>query len=275
MNDYTHFHVEPMTAFVGAEVHGIDLSRTLSDAVLEDLRRAWHTHGVVFFRDQTLSHEQHIALGRQLGEPYTMPSVGVNHPEHPELFHLYADEHSSYVAGEGWHADGTGEAAPPLGGLMAIEELPPIGGDTLFVSVHEAYRRLSLAMQSFLRSLKAEHSAAKAWGRVDYATPTGGFPLALHPVVIRHPVTGREALYVNGGFTTRIVDLAPAESDALLAFLFRHLETPDFACRFRWRSGSVALWDNRAVQHCALFNYQPHRRSGWRYTIQGPRPEPA
>jgi taurine dioxygenase len=191
------------------------------------------------------------------------------------LFRLYADEHSSYVVGEGWHVDGTGETAPPMGGLMVIEELPPIGGDTLFVSAHEAYRRLSPAMQGFLRGLKAEHSAAKAWGRVNYTPPAGGFPVAVHPVVIRHPVTGTESLFVNSGFTTHIVGLTRAESDALLAFLFRHLETPDFACRFRWQPGSVALWDNRAVQHCVLFNFQPQRRSGWRYTIQGPRTQPA
>ena len=267
------FRIEPLTTFVGAEVHGVDLAKPLSDDALAELRAAWHRHGVLFFREQRLTFEQHIAFGRRLGQSYVMPVAEVNHPDHPELFRLHADKDSTTVAGEGWHADGTGATAPPMGGLMHLHEIPPIDGDTLFVSVHEAYERLSPPLKAFLLELSAEHSAAKAWGRVDYQPPPGGFPIAVHPVVVRHPVTGRPALWVNTGFTTRIVELSRAESDALLALLFHHLETPDFACRFRWSRYAMALWDNRAVQHCALFNYLPHTRTGWRYTIRGPRPE--
>ena len=273
MTVITRFRIERLTPFVGAEVHGIDLAQPVSDDALGELRAAWHQHGVLFLRNQHISFEQQLALGRRLGEPYVMPIMGVNHPDHPELFRLHADEDSKYMASEGWHADGTGEPAPPMGALFHLHELPPLGGDTLFVSVHAAYERLSAPLQAFLCGLSAEHTAAKAWGRVNYRPPDGGFPSAIHPVVCRHPVTGRPSLWVNSGFTTRIVELQAAESDALLALLWRHLETPDFACRHRWNRHDIALWDNRAVQHCALFNYWPQTRTAWRYTVRGPQPE--
>ena len=143
----------------------------------------------------------------------------------------------------------------------------------MFANMYAAYEALSPPMRDFLAGLTAVHDGEKLY-RGRYTSDDRGrvYPRAEHPVVRTHPVTGRQALFVNSFFTTRIVQLRAEESDALLQFLFRHIETPEFACRFRWEKNSVAFWDNRSAQHHALWDYFPHTRHGYRVTVKGDRP---
>ena len=162
---------------------------------------------------------------------------------------------------------------PPLGSVLYMRVLPEVGGDTLFANMYAAYEALSEPMRRLLAGLTAVHDGEGLY-RGRYGTDDRGktYPRAVHPVIRTHPVTARQALFVNSFFTTRIVELSKAESDALLGFLFRHVETPEFACRFRWAPNSIAFWDNRSCQHHALWDYYPHTRTGTRVTIKGDRP---
>jgi taurine dioxygenase len=265
--------VSPLSPHVGAEVHGVDLGRPLDGAGFETVHRALLDHGVIFFRDQRLTIEQQKAFGRRFGELHIHPAAPGVLEGHPEILVIHADERSRHVAGEEWHSDVSCEPEPPMGSVLYMRELPPVGGDTLFASMYAAYAGLSDRMQRFLEGLTAVHDGEPVYrGRYGYDDRGRSFPRAEHPVVRTHPATGRPALFVNRGFTTRIVQLSRAESDAVLQMLFRHVETPEWSCRFRWQVDSVAFWDNRCVQHHALWDYYPQRRRGYRVTIRGDKP---
>ncbi len=270
---YGAIRIERLTPHVGAEITGVDLGRPLDERTFKEIHDALVEHGVVFFRDQRMTPEQHKAFGRLFGELHVHPAAPSLLPGHPEIFVIHADEHSKHVAGEYWHSDVSCDPEPPMGSILYMHELPPVGGDTLFASMYAAYDTLSGAMQRFLEGLTAMHEGEHVY-RGRYGNDDTGmvYPRAEHPVIRTHPVSGRKALFVNGGFTTGIVQLARAESDAVLQFLFRHVETPELHCRFRWRVNSVAFWDNRSVQHHAMWDYFPQRRHGHRVTIKGDRP---
>lgn len=272
MHADTPFTIRPLTPTLGAELLGIDLTRALSDGEIAAIRRALLEHQVIFFRDQALTREQHIAFGKRFGSLHVHPLKQSGHPEHPELLRIHGDENSKRVPGEDWHSDVSCEAEPPMGSILHLHQVPPSGGDTLFASMYAAYDALSPSMQRFLEGLSAVHDGGKPWLTYGYAAPTTPYPRNEHPVVAVHPETGRKYLFVNRGFTTHIPQLSKAESEALLALLYRHVEHPRFMCRFRWQANSVAFWDNRCVQHQAIWDYYPARRSGWRVTINGTRP---
>jgi taurine dioxygenase len=263
--------IRPLTPVLGAEVLGIDLSASLSQAEIDAIRRALTAHQVIFFRDQKMSFEQHIALGKRFGSLHVHPLAPANHPDHPELLRIHADEHSERVAGESWHTDVSCEEEPPMGSMLYLTEVPASGGDTMFASMYAAYDALSQPMQQFLEGLTAVHDGAKVWTRYGLA-PSRPFARNEHPIVVVHPETGRKLLFVNRVFTSHVPALAAKESDALLEMLYRHIENPRFMCRFRWQANSVAFWDNRCTQHQAIFDYFPARRSGYRVTINGTRP---
>jgi taurine dioxygenase len=266
--------IRKVTPHCGAEVLGVDLARPLDAATFNEIHKAHAEHGVLFFRDQTLTPEQQKAFGRRFGALHVHPAYPDLLPGHPEIMLIHADETSKRVAGEDWHSDVSADVEPPLGTVLYMLEVPPVGGDTLFASMYAAYEALSAPMKQFLEGLTAIHDGERAWrGRYENVDDRGKvFPRAEHPVIRTHPLTGRRALFVNSIFTARIVQLARHESDAVLQMLYRHIETPEFQCRFRWAPGSVAFWDNRCVQHQALWDYFPHRRRGHRVTIQGDRP---
>jgi taurine dioxygenase len=163
-----------------------------------------------------------------------------------------------------------------MGSILHLHEVPESGGDTLFASMYAAYEALSAPMRTFVETLDAVHESIHNLGGYFGAKQEdlrdGCFPEATHPVVCRHPETGRKLLFVNEAFTTRIAELEPAESKAVLDFLYRHIGSPKFQCRFRWRKHSIAFWDNRSAQHLALWDYYPKVRSGHRFTIAGSRP---
>jgi taurine dioxygenase len=258
----------------GAEVRGIDLARPLDEATVRALEVALAEHCVLFFRDQSLTPDQQKALGRRFGPLHLHPAYPDILEGHPEIMVIRADENTKRIAGEDWHSDVSCDLEPPLGSILYMLEVPQVGGDTLFASMYAAYEALSKPLRDFLGGLTALHDGETTYrGRYEGMKESAkAYPSAEHPVVRTHPVSGRQALFVNRIFTKRIVQLAQHESDALLEMLFQHLETPEFQCRFRWAPGSVAFWDNRCAQHHALWDYYPQRRRGLRVTIGGDRP---
>jgi taurine dioxygenase len=270
---YVSLHVDTLTPHAGAEIRGVDLAQPLDERTFKEIHDALVDRGVIFFRDQRLTPEQHKAFGRLFGELVVHPAAPSLVENHPEILVIHADEHSKRVAGEEWHSDVSCDPEPPMGSILYMHELPPVGGDTLFASMYAAWEALSEPMRRFLEPLTAMHEGEHVY-RGRYGVDDAGrtFPRAEHPVVRTHPVSGRKALFVNRVFTTRIVQLARAESDAVLGMLYRHIETPEFQCRFRWQVNSVAFWDNRCVQHHAMWDYYPQRRHGHRVTIKGDRP---
>jgi len=270
---YASIQVDKLTPHAGAEIRGVDLSQPLDEPTFKEIHAALIDNGVIFFRDQHITPEQQKAFGRLFGELHMHPAAPSLLEGHPEILVIHADETSKHVAGENWHSDVSCDLEPPLGSILYMHELPPVGGDTLFASMYAAYDALSEPMKRFLEPLTAMHEGEHVY-RGRYGVHDAGkvFPKAEHPVIRTHPVSGRKALFVNGGFTTRIKQLPRPESDALLTFLYRHAETPEFHCRFRWQVNSVAFWDNRCVQHHAMWDYYPQRRHGHRVTIKGDRP---
>lgn len=268
-------HIEPVTALIGAEVVGADLAN-LSDADFEVIEQAFTDHLVLFFRDQPpLDPDTHVAFAKRFGELHYHPAAP--RPEgHPEIFVIHAHKDSKFADGNGWHSDVSCDVEPPLGSCLQIHLLPPVGGDTLFASMYAAFETLSPTLQEFLAGLTATHESEHLYrGRyaergVDDAGKV--YPSAEHPLVRTHPKSGRQALYVNPSFTTRINGLEPAESKALLDFLYAHQQRPEFQVRFRWTENAIAFWDNRCTQHFALWDYWPHERKGNRVTVKGEQP---
>ena len=270
---YVSIQVDKLTPHAGAEIRGVDLSQPLDERTFKEIHDALIDSGVIFFRDQHLTPDQQKAFGRLFGELHMHPAAPRELAEHPEILVIHADETSKHVAGENWHSDVSCDLEPPMGSILYMHELPPVGGDTLFASMYAAYEGLSEPMKRFLEPLTAMHEGEHVYrGRYGVNDTGKVFPKAEHPVVRTHPVSGRKALYVNSGFTTRIVGLKRPESDALLQFLYRHVETPEFHCRFRWQVNSIAFWDNRCMQHHAMWDYYPQRRHGHRVTIRGDKP---
>jgi taurine dioxygenase len=272
---YETIQVTPTTPHIGAEIAGIDLAGPLGNRQVDELHDALATHQVLFFRDQRLDYDSAKAFGRHFGDLHIHPNTP-GPDGHPEILPIHADANSKRIAGERWHSDVSCDPEPPLGSILYLHTVPPVGGDTLFASQYAAYDALSPRMKTYLEGLTAFHDGGPSYRATNakIGVPETGrvYPSATHPVVRTHPVTGRKALYVNRGFTQRINGLPDDEARALLAFLVEHSVKPDFQVRFRWRPNSVAFWDNRAVQHLAVWDYFPQVRSGFRVTIKGDRP---
>lgn len=268
------FQLSKVTANCGAEISGIDLSQPLEKATIADLEAALAEHCVIFFRDQEMTPQQQKELGRCFGELHLHPAWPRLVEGHPEVMEIYADANTKRIAGEDWHSDVSCDAEPPLGTILQMLEVPEFGGDTLFANMYAAFEALSDSMQKFLEGMTAIHDGVQAYrGRYEGVDDEGkSYPRAEHPVVRTHPVSGRKALFVNRIFTTHLEGLQPRENAAVLGMLFEHIAQPEFQCRFRWQTGSVAFWDNRCAQHYALWDYYPHRRRGLRVTIKGDPP---
>ncbi|HTT83640.1 MAG TPA: TauD/TfdA family dioxygenase [Rhizomicrobium sp.] len=276
--------VDPLTPVIGAEIGGVDLSGPLADEQFAEIRAAFIRYHVLVFRDQRLTPEAHKRFARMFGRLHVHPYHAKNTaPAHakptaaadPEVLEVKADRNSRNVAGEEWHTDVTCDAEPPLGSMLHLLRMPEGGGgDTCFISTIRAYETLSPAMQEIVKGLSAVHDGAKLYtGGYGTNVPEGGWPRATHPVVIRQPESGRLALFVNRGFTTRINEFSKAESDAILEMLWRHIEGHvEFQCRVRWQEDTLTFWDNRVTQHHSVWDYYPHSRYGRRVSIIGTRP---
>jgi taurine dioxygenase len=271
---YSCFEIATLTPHIGAEIRGLDLSVPLSDEQEKELRRAFHDWMVLVFPDQQLEPGHHKAFGERFGHLHVHPQLRGAKMAHPEVLPVVTNQHSPFTAGDGWHSDVTCDEIPPLGSMLYIRETPECGGgDTLYADMYMAYDLLSNPMKQFLDGLTAIHDGAGPYGEqqaigIGRSTPGEAFPRAEHPVVIRHPETGRKVLYVNSGFTTRIVGLSAAESRAMLDLLFHHIESnPKLCCRVGWEPGTMTFWDNRCTQHHAIWDYYPHARVGGRVSI--------
>jgi taurine dioxygenase len=271
--------IHPVSGALGAEVTGVDLSKPLDDQALGVLRRAWLEHLVLFFREQALTPAQFLAFGRRFGQTIEYPFVkGLD--EYPDIIPVVKLEHERINFGGVWHSDTAYLDVPPMASMLLAREVPPAGGDTLFANMYMAYDALSEGMKRLLGGLRAVNSSAKADAsrtREDRIAERGRADArslyeASHPVVRVHPETGRRALYVNVAHTVRFDGLTEEESAPLLGFLYRHQVRPEFTCRFRWRPGSLAFWDNRCAQHNAVNDYAGHRRVMHRITLAGDIP---
>lgn len=267
--------ISPLTPVIGAELSGVDLANLTAEEFAQ-IRQALVDHQVIFFRDQPrLTPVVQVAFAKKFGDLHTHPAAP--HLEnHPEVFVIHAHKDSKVANGNGWHTDVSCDEAPPMGTMLQIHQLPQTGGDTLWASMFAAYESLSPSLQNYLSTLTASHESEHIYrGRysdrgVDDSNRE--YPSATHPLIRTHPDSGRRALYVNPSFTTRINELKADESRALLDYLYRHQQRPEFQVRLRWTPNTIALWDNRCTQHFALWDYWPEERKGHRVTIAGERP---
>jgi taurine dioxygenase len=272
--------VRPLAGALGAQVLGVDLAAPLPDGLVAELRSLWLEHGVLFFQDQTaLTPRLLVEFARRFGTPGEYPFLrGL--PEAPEVIVVAKLEHERVNFGGIWHTDTAYLATPPMATMLLAREVPPFGGDTLFASGAAAYEALSDAMKQLLSGLRAVNSSAKAdvtKTREDRMRESGEASMrsyeAVHPVVRTHPETGRKALYVNIAHTTQFEGMTDEESHGLLAYLFEHQVRPEFTCRFSWRPGSLAFWDNRCCLHNPVNDYHGYRRIMHRVTLVGDRPQ--
>lgn len=270
---FTRVKVAPLTPSIGAEISGIALAEKQDDATIAEIRSALLAYKVIFFRDQFITPEQHIAFARRFG-PLEIHPATPNEQPNPEVLHI-AHGPDSRGQENFWDSDVTWRAEPSLGSILRAIEVPEVGGDTLFADMAAAFRGLSPAMQDWCRSLSAVHDIARVFAKRLGKSPHElheQYPPQLHPVVRTHPETGEQALYVNTAFTSHIEGLSAKESEWLLAHLYAQAAVPEIQCRFRWRAGSIAFWDNRAGQHYAASDYFPAVRRMERVTIAGDRP---
>ena len=255
----------------------MDLSRPLTLEETGELREALNEHGVIFFRDQELTPEQHIAFAERFA-PINVNRFFRSAPGHPQIAEVRKEPDQTTNIGGGWHTDHSYDEAPALGSILLAREVPDHGGDTMFASMHHAYAALSDGLKRTLEGLRAVHSSRHVFGAAArYARETAGRignaeranQDAVHPVVVRHPETGRKTLYVNAAFTTRFEGWTEKESKPLLDYLYAHAAQPQFHMRFQWRNGSIAFWDNRATWHFAINDYDGERRLMHRITLEG------
>jgi taurine dioxygenase len=274
------FELRPLSGALGAEIYGVDLSADLADDMVAALRQALLDRLVIFFREQDLPPARLLALAKRFGTPNEYPFVkGLD--GYPEIIAVTKLPDESVNFGGVWHSDTTYLQEPPMATLLVAREVPPVGGDTMFANQYLAYQSLSPRMQHLLHDLRGVASSAKADAsrtredriRSDGTAEPRKLLTAEHPVVRTHPETGRKALYVNVAHTVGFAGMTEEESSPLLAFLFRQQIRPEFTCRFRWKPGSLAIWDNRCAQHYAMNDYHGHKRVMHRVTLAGDRPQ--
>ena len=269
-----------LTAAIGAVVEGIELAAPLSARDQAALAAALVEHHVLFFRNQDVTPAQHRDFAAQFGRLHVHP-IYPKHEAVPEIIVLDTDL-VDVADNSIWHTDVTFSPTPPLGAVLVARQLPPLGGDTLWANTVAAYEALSAPYRGFLKGLTATHDIIQSFPasrfgmtpeakqRLDEATAKN--PPVVHPVIRTHPVSQRQAVFVQKGFTTHINELSATESEAVLRQIYAHCVRPEFTVRWQWRPGDVAFWDNRSTQHYAVDDYRPARRVMHRATIVGDRP---
>jgi taurine dioxygenase len=271
--------VHPIAGGIGAEISGIDLSQPIGEDVIADIRRAWLAHCVIFFREQDLPPARFLAFARRFGDIVEYPFIkGIE--GFPEIIPVIKLEHEKTNFGGIWHSDTSYLETPPMATILIAREVPPRGGDTMFANTYLAYEALSDGMKRMLEGLIAINSSAKAdvsrtredRVRDSMRSDAKKEYVGEHPVVRTHPETGRKALYINVAHTIRFKDMTEEESVPVLRYLYQHQTRPEFTCRFSWRVGSIALWDNRCALHNPVNDYHGYRRVMHRVTLAGDKP---
>jgi len=273
-------HITPISSALGAQISGVDLSRDLTAEQRNAIEQALLTYQVLFFRDQPVTPQQQARFAANFGDLHVHP-IYPNVAGQPEVMVIdtaLTDVRDNAI----WHTDVTFLPTPALGAVLSAKQLPAYGGDTLWASGIAAFEALSKPLQSLLDGLTATHDFTRSFPLERFGSTAEDLarweetrrknPPLSHPVIRTHPVSGRKALFVNDGFTTRINELEPAESEAILKLLFAHATRPEFTIRWRWQENDVAMWDNRVTQHYAVDDYRPQRRVMHRATILGDAP---
>lgn len=283
---YQHIEVKPYGGACGAEIFGVDISSSISNDAISEIKLAFLDHLVIFFRNQTIGPQGLKAFGKHFGSFHIHPFVG-SLENHPEIMIVVKNPEDKYNFSGTWHSDVTFDETPPLGSILCAMDVPTYGGNTLFANQYLAYDMLSDTYKTILSDLNAIHSAENVYGEQgeynsqDYRSKHSGTPIqsdhrahkrTAHPIIRTHPETGRKALYVNEPFTVGIEGMLEEESEPILRYLVQHAIQPDICCSFRWEPGSIAFWDNRCLQHYALNDYPGERRVMWRLTINGDKP---
>ncbi len=273
-------NIAALGPYIGAQVSNLDLTRPLSDAQFEQLYHALLRHQVLFLRDQQITPHQQRALAARFGDLHIHPVYP--HAEGVEEIIVLDTHQDNPPDNDNWHTDVTFINTPPAVAILASKRLPESGGDTLWASGIAAYEALSAPIKTLLEGLHAEHDFKKSFQEYKYRRTeeeherwqeaVTKHPPLQHPVIRTHPVSGRKALFVNEGFTTRIVELSEKESHAVLELLYAHATKPEFQVRWRWQPNDVAIWDNRVTQHYANADYYPARRVMHRATVLGDQP---
>tara|TARA_B100000965_G_scaffold122675_1_gene101495 strand:+ start:293 stop:1150 length:858 start_codon:yes stop_codon:yes gene_type:complete len=277
--DFKLINVNPIAGAIGAEIKNVNLSSNLDDEILKEIYRAFLSFSVIFFRDQKFAPKSQKIFAEKIGKPIIYPFVkGLE--EFPEITPILKKETDKNNFGGIWHSDTTYQEKPPMGTMLYALEVPEFGGDTEFANQYLAYEALSPGMKDFLSDLNAVNISGK--GRVaktrsdimkhSSAGLKGNELEAIHPVIRTHPETKRRSLYVNEAHTTHFVGMTEEESTPILEFLFKHQVKSEFTCRFKWKKGSVAIWDNRCTMHYPINDYFGHRRLMHRITFEGDKP---
>ena len=274
----SQIEVRPIAGTIGAEIHNVDVSQELDEATIGDIRKALLDHCVIFFRDQKLDAERHKAFTRRFGKIFIHPNYKGMQAD-AEIITITREPGDKKIVGEEWHADTTMMPEPPMGAILYGVEVPPYGGDTLFANQAQAYEALSEGMKKMLAGVKAIHSDRKVAGpaanknafRATKVREDADWreTVSVHPVVVAHPETGRKQLFVNASYTVGFEGMTEEESKPLLDYLLDHGHRPEFTCRFRWATGSIAFWDNRVCKHLAIHDAGPFRRVMRRTQIAG------
>ena len=267
--------IRPLTGSLGAEIIGADIK---DDQQFEAIYQAFVDHSVITIRGQNIAPEDHLAFARRFG------TINVNRffkklDTHPEIAIVLKEKDQKKAIGERWHTDHSYDQVPAMGSILHAIEVPPFGGDTVFVSMAGVFENMSNPVKSFLRELKAWHSSRHAFGAsqmTSESSKTGRIENAhlatqdaLHPIVIRHLLSGREGIYVNPDFTTHIDGISETESQHILAMIYDECQKPEYQARVSWSQGDVTMWDNRATWHKAINDYDGHRRYMHRITVEG------
>jgi taurine dioxygenase len=272
------YSITPMSPTIGAMIDGVDLSDPLNDHQTDEIRQAMLDYKVVFFRDQDITTDHHLAFARRFGELEVHP-FAINKPDYPEVLAITHDtDHPGQE--NGWHSDVTWRLQPSLGSILRCVRAPEVGGDTLFADMYAAYDGLPQRIKDRVDGRSARHDFPNFRARLrqrgatedEIAALVVEYPNPEHPVIRTHPETGRKGIYVNAAFTQEIVGMDPDESDELLTILYAQAQFPEYQVRFTWEETSIAFWDNRSCQHYAVSDYWPNRRQVERVTIIGDAP---
>jgi len=276
----SNLRITPQSPTLGARIDGVNLAEHISDETVAVIRQALLDHEVLFFENQELTPSQQRDFAVRFGRLHVHP-IRPSVPGLPEVLVLDNEPASETDSGN-WRTDVTFIETPPMGSILYAKEIPPLGGDTIWSSMRAAYNGLSEPFRNFLATLEAEHDISRSFppnhtsalkmGVERYTWARREHPPVAHPVVRTHPETGRDGLFVNSGFTTRILGLSPSESEKVLELLSEHIQRPEYIVRWNWKPNSLAFWDNRVTQHYTVNDYLPHRRVMHRATILGDRP---
>ena len=268
---------ERITPHTGAIMRNVSLAEPSPDE-LRAIKAAFTEHMVLVFPQQDITRDQHKAFARHFGELHQHPrSTHLGFKGDPELFTIDTTAKSKYSNGESWHSDVSCDERPPLASILYVKEPPPDGGgDTLFANMCDAFEALSQPMQRLLLGLSAVHDGVVNLAEYDYELKPGQtYPCATHPVITRHPESGRPVLFVNRGFTSHLCGMSRRESDALMKLLLEHVQHPRWQCRVRWEPNTITMWDNRCLQHHAIWDYFPNPRYAERVTVRCAQPPAA